>query len=187
MNNGPISDYPFALAIPEGDNRERQVCAECGWINYVNPKIVAGAVVTAGDKFLICKRAIEPRSGYWTMPAGYLEEGEAPAQGAKREAVEEANAEIAIDALLGIYAVARISQVHMIFRATLTSPEISPGEESSDVALVAWDDIPWDELAFPTVSWALNHFRDVAGRDDFQPFMNLDGEMWGFQERRVRL
>lgn len=187
MNNGPISDYPYARVVPEGDNRERDVCSDCGWINYVNPKIVAGAVVTLGDKFLICRRAIEPRIGYWTIPAGYIEEGEAPAQGAVREAVEEANAKIEIDALIGIYAIPRISQVHMMFRAALLDPDVSAGDESTEVALVGWSEIPWDELAFPTVTWALNHYREVEGRKDFQPFMNMDGEFFNLQGPKVAI
>ena len=172
MNNGPISDYPFAKEVPSGDDRERHVCATCGWIHYVNPKIVVGAVVAHEDRFLLCRRAIEPRSGFWTMPAGYLEEHEAPETGAAREAMEEATAEIAIDSLLAIYSIPRISQVQLIYRAQLTSPDIAPGIESEEVGLYHWDEIPWDELAFPTVRWALNHYREVEGQPNFQPFVN---------------
>ncbi len=170
MNNGPIDDYPFALAIPEGDDHERHVCADCGWIHYVNPKIVVGSVCTLDDKFLLCRRAIEPRSGYWTIPAGYLEERETPEAGAEREAMEEALASIDIDCLLGVYAIPRISQVQMIYRARLASPEIGAGPESEEVGLFAWAEIPWDELAFPTVRWSLDHFREVEGVEVFQPF-----------------
>lgn len=176
MNNGPINEYPFNVKVPTGDNRERHVCDDCGWIHYVNPKIVVGAVCTWEDKFLICRRSIEPRSGYWTIPAGYMEERETPEAGAAREAQEEANAVIDIDALLGIYSVPRISQVQMIYRARLVTPDVSAGDETEDVALVTWDEIPWDELAFPTVTWGLRHFREVAGRAAFQPFTNPEGD-----------
>lgn len=172
MNNGPIDSYRFALRVPEGDERERHVCATCGWIHYVNPKIVVGAVCRLDRRILLCRRAIDPRAGYWTIPAGYLEEHERPEAGAAREAMEEATAEIAIDALLAVYAVPRISQVQLIYRARLARPEIAAGPESEAVGLYAWDEIPWRELAFPTVGWALEHFRRSLGRDAFPPFSN---------------
>jgi ADP-ribose pyrophosphatase YjhB (NUDIX family) len=161
----------FAKQVPEGDSRERLVCGDCGWIHYENPKIIVGAVCTWEDKFLLCKRAIEPRVGFWTMPAGFMEEGETAEEGAAREAMEEACAPIAIDRLLAVYSVPRISQVHLIYRATLTEPKFEPGPESSDVMLVPWDEIPWQDLAFPTVHWALAHYREVASRADFSPFV----------------
>ena len=172
MNNGPLSDYPFALEVPAGDDRERQVCGTCGWIHYINPKIVVGAICTLGDRFLLCRRAIEPRAGYWTMPAGYMEERETPEAGAAREAREEACAEIEIDSLLAIYSILRISQVQMIFRARLAVPEIAAGPESEEVGLYRWDEIPWDELAFPTVTWALRHWREVEDVATFLAFVN---------------
>ncbi len=172
MNNGPLSDYPFALEVPAGDDRERQVCGTCGWIHYINPKIVVGAICTLGDRFLLCRRAIEPRAGYWTMPAGYMEERETPEAGAAREAREEACAEIEIDSLLAIYSILRISQVQMIFRARLAVPEIAAGPESEEVGLYRWDEIPWDELAFPTVTWALRHWREVEDVATFPAFVN---------------
>lgn len=162
----------FSRKIPPGDSLERQVCDDCGWIHYENPKIVVGAVCTWGDQFLLCRRAIEPRIGYWTIPAGYMEENESPKQGAAREADEEAEAKIEIDALLGIYDIPRISQVQLIYRARLLSDKIGPGIESLEVGLFDWDDIPRDELAFPTVTWALDHFQEVAGKSDFAPFTN---------------
>ena len=136
MNNGPISSYPFARKIPEGDTHERHVCGDCGWINYVNPKIVVGAVCTWEDKILLCKRAIEPRHGYWTVPAGFMEEGESTAEGAIRETLEEACATIEVDALIGIYNIPRISQVHMMYRAKMLSPDMGAGIESLEVKLV---------------------------------------------------
>jgi ADP-ribose pyrophosphatase YjhB (NUDIX family) len=165
----------FSWQVPDGDTSKRQVCDDCGWIHYDNPKIVVGAVCTWGDKFLLCRRAIEPRSGYWTIPAGYLEENESTEQGAAREAYEEAEAKIEIDTLLGIYNIPRISQVQLIYRATLVSDKIGPGLESLEVGFFDWDTIPWDNLAFPTVVWSLNHFKEVEGRDGFAPFTNPPG------------
>lgn len=172
MSNGPISDYPFASRIPGGDDRERHVCDTCGWIHYDNPKIVVGAVCRHDDRLLLCRRAIEPRRGYWTIPAGYLEQHETPEAGAAREAMEEATASIAIDALLSVYSVARISQVQLIYRARLTSPGLAAGVESQEVGLYRWDELPWDRLAFPTVRWALTHYRESRNLDRFPPFSN---------------
>lgn len=172
MNNGPISDYPFDLKVPEGDERERHVCARCGWIHYVNPKVVVGAVAVWQDRLLLCRRAIEPRAGYWTIPAGYLEEHETPEAGAAREAMEEASADIAIDALLAVYSVPRISQVQLIYRARLPRSEIAAGPESEEVGFYRWEEIPWDRLAFPTVRWALEHFRESRHLETFPPFGN---------------
>lgn len=175
MNNGPIDTYPFARRVPDGDNRERHVCNDCGWINYVNPRIVVGAVCTWEDKILLCRRAIEPRHGFWTIPAGYMEEGESTAAAAARETAEEAEAEIEVGALLGIYNIPRISQVHMMYRAEMLRPDASPGEESLEVKLADWADIPWDELAFPTITLALRHFDEVRGKEHFQPFTDVIG------------
>ena len=132
-----------------------------GWINYVNPKIVAGVVAVWEDKILMCCRAIEPRRGFWTLPAGFMEQQETIAEGAAREAFEEAQAKVEIDALIGIYNVARISQVQIFYRAQLVSPDIAAGPESEDVALPGWDEIPWKELAFPSVYWALQHYHQT--------------------------
>jgi len=158
---------PIHKRIPVDDTFERLVCDECGFINYINPKIVVGSVCTWEDKFLLCKRSIEPRKGFWTIPAGYMEERETSIEGAMREAQEEACAEIAIDSLLGVYNIARISQVQLIYRAKLVTPNIAAGPESLEVGLFTWDEIPWDELAFPSVHWALGHFREVEGQTDF--------------------
>ena len=166
----------FDKRVPEGDNRERLVCGDCGWIHYDNPKIVVGAVISHEDKILMCRRAIEPRLGYWTIPAGFLEEHESTEDGARRETQEEATAEIQIEGLLAVYNVPRISQVQLIYKARLASPEFAPGPESQEVKLYGWDEMPWDELAFPSVNWALNHFREVAGQKVFSPFTNPPGE-----------
>lgn len=164
----------FITKIPPGDDKPRQVCGDCGFVNYINPKIVAGAVVTQGEQILLCRRAIEPRKNYWTLPAGFMEEGETVEAGAAREAMEEANAVIDIDQLLGVYSVPRISQVQIMFRAKLMS-DISPGPESLEVGLFDWKDIPWRELAFPTVVWALTHYAQIRDKDAFVPFFNPPG------------
>jgi ADP-ribose pyrophosphatase YjhB (NUDIX family) len=151
---------------------ERYVCGDCGHIYYSNPKIVVGSVVVEGGKILLCRRAIEPREGFWTLPAGFLEEHETPEDGAKREAKEEAECEIELDALLAVYSVPRISQVQLMYRARLKTPHFAPGTESLEVALFAWEDIPWTELAFPSVVWALNHYRETKDRNVFAPGTN---------------
>ncbi|WP_262692272.1 NUDIX hydrolase [Kordiimonas aestuarii] len=165
----------FEKRIPEGDERERLVCTDCGFIHYENPRIIAGAVVEHAGRILLCRRAIFPQKGRWTIPAGYLENGEAPHEGAAREVYEEALAEIEITDLLAVYAVKHISQVHLMYRATLKAPDFGPGTESLEVALFDWQDIPWDELAFPSVHWVLNHHREVRGKTGFAPFTNPVG------------
>jgi ADP-ribose pyrophosphatase YjhB (NUDIX family) len=168
----PKQAQSFQRRIPEDDDRERLVCDFCGFIHYENPKIVVGSVVTCGEKLLLCRRAIEPRDGFWTLPAGYMELHETPEQGAAREAWEEARAAIEIELLLGVYAIPRISQVQMIFRARLPRPDFSPGPESREVALFSWEEIPWDEIAFPSVHWALHHWRQSRDQQGFPPFTN---------------
>jgi len=146
------------------------VCDHCGFIDYVNPRIVVGVVCTFEDQYLLCKRAIEPRKGYWTFPAGFLEQGESPEAGAAREAAEEAGADVRVEALLGIYSIPRIGQVQMMFQGALRSREVAAGEESLEVRFVPWSGIPWDDLAFLSVSAALRHHDEVRGRAEFPPF-----------------
>lgn len=148
----------FSLQTPAGDDRLRRVCDTCGFVDYVNPKVVVGSVVIDAGKVLLCRRAIEPRKGYWTLPAGFLEERETVEEGAKREAREEACAELELHGILAVYSVPRISQVQIMFRASLRSG-FSAGPESLEVKLFAWEDIPWAELAFPSVLWALQHYK----------------------------
>ena len=171
---------PRVLEIPEGDNRERLVCPDCGFINYENPKIVVGAVVGYGGKIMLCRRDINPRRGFWTIPAGFLELNETVVDGARREAREEACAEIEIDRVLGIYNVPRISQVQIIYRASLPAPDFGVGEETQEVVLFSWDDVPWDEIAFPSVHWALNDYRAVEGVEVFAPHSNPEGDLGNF-------
>lgn len=168
----------FITQIPDGDNRERLVCATCGHIAYENPKIVVGSVVADGDRVLLCRRAIEPRKGYWTLPAGYLELGETPNEGAAREAFEEANARIALDGILAVYSISRIGQVQIIFsgrfqdRESESAIRYAPGAESLEVGLFAWADIPFDDLAFPSVRWALDAWRERQGAPPGAPATN---------------
>jgi ADP-ribose pyrophosphatase YjhB (NUDIX family) len=157
-------DMPnFERRIPVGDERERMVCADCGYIDYQNPKVVVGTVVAFGGKILMCRRAIEPRRGFWTLPAGYLELGETLEEGAAREAMEEATAAISIDGILAVFSVSRIGQVQVIFRGRFADPDspgFAAGPESLEVALFAWDNIPWNDIAFPTVRWALHAWNE---------------------------
>jgi ADP-ribose pyrophosphatase YjhB (NUDIX family) len=164
----------FALEIPDGDDKERRVCQRCDFIDYQNPKIVAGSVVLEDQKILLCKRAIEPRKGFWTLPAGFMELGESVEEAAQREAQEEALATIEIDRLLAVYSVPRIGQVQVMFRANLIG-DYGVGPESEAVDLVEWKDIPWSELAFPTVIWALTHFAETRDLETFAPFSNPPG------------
>ncbi len=152
----------FVRRTPQGEDRERLICGDCGYVAYENPKIVVGSVVSEGGRILLCRRAIEPRHGFWTLPAGYMELGETAEEGAKREAWEEARARLELEGVLAIYSIARIGQVQIIYKASLTEPGIAAGPESLDVRFFAWEEIPWDELAFPSVHWALKAWRAGA-------------------------
>jgi len=166
----------FSRSVPDGDDRERDVCDHCGFVDYKNPKIVVGSVALWKEKILLCRRAIEPRKGFWTLPAGYLELGESVEEGARREAWEEARARLVLDRLLAVYSVPRISQVQVMYRAALENGEIEAGPESAEVDLFDWSDIPWGDIAFPTVGWALRHWRETRNETDFPPFANpVDG------------
>jgi ADP-ribose pyrophosphatase YjhB (NUDIX family) len=163
----------FIRRIPEGDDRERLVCPDCGHIAYENPKIVVGSVVADAGRVLLCRRAIEPRRGFWTLPAGYLELGETIEEGARREAWEEAQARIALDGILGVYSISRIGQVQILFLARFdNAPHFGPGPESLEVALFSWECIPWEEIAFPTVRWALEKWRECGEADLGRPAGN---------------
>ena len=174
---GSTLDLSFVHRVPGGDSIARDICDHCGLIHYDNPKIVVGSVVTFEKKFLLCKRAIDPRKGFWTLPAGFMEHGESVEEGARREAREEANVEIHIRDVLAIYSIARIAQVQIMYRAEMKTPTFSPGIESLDVALFDWDEIPWDELAFPSVHWALQQFREVVDKAIITPFTNPEGAL----------
>lgn len=162
----------FSILRPSDDNRDRLVCGDCGWIHYENPRVIVGAVVRHGDQILFCRRAIRPRYGYWTVPGGFMELGESPEEGAAREVYEEAGASVAINGLLGVYAVPRIGQVHLIYLATLIGTEFQSGSESLDTKLfpATQEGIPWDDLAFPVNHWTLRDFLTLNGREVSTPF-----------------
>jgi ADP-ribose pyrophosphatase YjhB (NUDIX family) len=176
MAKTPSHSINFRQEVPDGDTHLRDVCTTCGFVHYVNPKIVTGSVVRFHNRILMCRRAIEPRIGYWTLPAGFMEVGETAEQAAIREAREEANAEIIIDRLLAVYTIPRIAQVQIMYQAHLATKSISPGIESLEVKLMTWDEIPWKELAFPSVRWALEQYKSIEGEEPFAPFSNPPGE-----------
>ena len=147
-----------AYRIPEGDSLLRAVCGTCGTIHYQNPKMVVGCIATLEDRILLCRRAIQPRHGLWTLPAGFMENDESASEGAAREALEEANARVEIIDLYTVYSIPHISQVYMMFRAKLLDPDVSPGLESLEVKLATESEIPWGELAFAMVRRTLEHF-----------------------------
>lgn len=149
---------PVSHRIPSGDNRHRYVCDACGAIHYENPRMVVGCLPYWDDKVLLCRRAIEPRYGLWTLPAGFMENGETTAEGAVRETLEEAGARVAIDDLYALINVPDIDQVYLLFRARLLDLDFAPGEESLEVALFDEAAIPWDRLAFRTVRETLAHY-----------------------------
>lgn len=146
------------LEIPAGDNRERHVCSHCDTIHYQNPRIITGTLPILGNQVLLCRRAIEPRYGLWTLPAGFMENGETTEQGASRETWEEARAKVRIKGLYTLFNLPQINQVYFFYRAELTRPEFGAGPESLEVALFHEDEIPWDELAFPVVERTLKHY-----------------------------
>ncbi len=156
-----------AYLIPVDDNRERAVCPACGMVHYENPLNVVGTVPVWGEQVLLCKRAIEPRRGLWTLPAGFLELGETTAQGALRETDEEAGAQVELGALFSVLNVVRVGQVHFFYLATMTSPALDPGSETLEARLFREDEVPWDEIAFRTVRETLRFFFDDRRRGKF--------------------
>lgn len=152
---------PVIHRIPEGDNRPRYICSHCSTIHYENPKVIVGCVPIYQDQILLCKRAIEPRYGLWTLPAGFMENGESLAEGAARETLEEANAAVTLGELYTIFSLPHISQVYVFFLSELDNLDFYPGEESLETRLFSEDQVPWAELAFPVISETLrNYFSD---------------------------
>jgi len=146
---------PVSQKIPHGDNLPRYVCDRCETIHYQNPRIIAGCIAEWEDKILLCKRAIEPRYGLWTLPAGFMENGETTAQGAARESLEEANAIVRNMSLFCMFSIPHISQVYMMYRGQLQNESVHPGAESLETALLDETSIPWDKLAFPVMTETL--------------------------------
>jgi ADP-ribose pyrophosphatase YjhB (NUDIX family) len=160
--------HRLVLKIPEGDHLPRFVCTNCGMIHYQNPRLVLGCVPEWDGRILLCRRAIEPRLGFWTVPAGFMENGETLQQAAARECQEEALATVEIGSLLALVSVIHAAQVHVMFRARLIAPQFAAGPESLEVALYEEADVPWGELAFPSGEFTLRrYFSDrAAGRED---------------------
>jgi ADP-ribose pyrophosphatase YjhB (NUDIX family) len=149
---------PAEYRTPADDNRERATCTACGEIHYENPLNVVGTVPYWGELVLLCKRNIEPRYGFWTLPAGFMELGETVAEGALRETVEEAGAEVEMLSLFTVLNVVRVGQVHLFYTARMLSATLAPGPETIEARLFREDEIPWDQLAFRTVRLTLEHF-----------------------------
>jgi ADP-ribose pyrophosphatase YjhB (NUDIX family) len=163
----PNCAAPVVRRVPDGDHLPRHVCPACGAIHYRNPKMIAGCVPEHAGRILICRRAIEPRRGYWTIPAGFMEVGETLQQAAARECQEEALARVEVGSLCAIVHVLHAEQVHVMFRATLADESFGVGPESLDARLCDERDIPWPEIAFASVEFTLRrYFEDRgAGRD----------------------
>ena len=162
----PACGQSVSLRVPPGDNRERFVCNGCGAIHYQNPRNVVGTIPIWDGKVLLCRRAIEPRYGFWTLPAGFMEIGETTAQAAARETREEAGARVEVQELFALLNVPHVQQVHLFYRARLLDADLAAGNESLDVRLFDEAEVPWEELAFPTVGQTLRfYFADrAAGR-----------------------
>lgn len=158
MNFCSLCGAKTELAIPEGDDRHRHICSECDTVHYLNPKIITGCLPIWEDKVLLCKRAIEPRSGLWTLPAGFMENGESVEQGAARESWEEARLNLHALELYQVFSLPHINQVYFFYRAEIRDLDFGPGPESLEVELYHLDDIPWDQLAFPVVDTTLRHY-----------------------------
>lgn len=144
--------------VPPGDNLPRHVCTACHTIHYQNPRMVVGTLPVWENRILLCRRAIEPRRGFWTLPAGFMENGESLEQAAARETAEEAGCEIELGKLFAIVSIPPIHQVHFFYRATLLGPDCNPGEETLETALLHEDEVPWDDLAFHSVRYAIQQF-----------------------------
>ena len=168
MNFCSQCGQPVELRVPPGDHLPRYICSHCGAIHYQNPRIIAGCVPEHEGRILLCRRAIEPRLGYWTVPAGFMENRETIQQAAAREALEEACAQVQIGSLLAVVHVMEAHQVHIFFRAALPRAEFGVAPESLDVGLFAPGDIPWSDIAFPSVEFALQRYLAdrAAGRED---------------------
>jgi len=153
--------------VPADDNRERAVCTACGEIHYENPLNVVGTVPVYGERVLLCRRAIEPRHGFWTLPAGFMELGETVADGARRETDEEAGAQVELEGLFSVLNVVRVGQVHLFYRARMLSEHLAPGPETLEARLFREDEVPWDELAFRTVRRTLELYFEDRRRGAF--------------------
>ena len=168
MNYCPVcGSSEISLKIPDGDNRERYVCSNCGTIHYSNPNVVVGTIPCYEDKILLCKRGIEPRYGLWTLPAGFLENGESLSDGAKRETKEETQADVEMGMIYSIFNIPQINQIYVIHLAKLRDLNFGPTSESLEVKLFKEDEIPYEELAFPFVPKTIEHYYQCLEKDSF--------------------
>ncbi len=159
-----VCGAPALYVVPADDNRERAVCTACAEIHYENPINVVGTLPVWGEQVLLCRRNIEPRYGFWTLPAGFLELGESTAEGALRETDEEAGARVELQGLFTVLNVVRVGQLHLYYRARMLDTTLAPGPETIEARLFREDEVPWDQLAFRTVRQTLEHyFADRRG------------------------
>ncbi|MEO8628771.1 MAG: NUDIX hydrolase [Betaproteobacteria bacterium] len=158
MNYCSVCGHTVVRRVPPGDTLPRWLCEHCGTIHYENPRVIVGCVAEWEGKILLCRRAIEPRIGLWTVPAGFLENGETTAAGAQRETLEEANARVEVSQLFSLYNLPHINQVYLLFAGRLLDPDVSAGIESLETALFDQADIPWNQIAFATVRNTLTHY-----------------------------
>jgi ADP-ribose pyrophosphatase YjhB (NUDIX family) len=171
----PDCGQPVERRIPSGDNLPRAVCTACGAVHYENPRIVVGCVPEWQGRILLCRRAIMPRRGYWTVPAGFMENGESLQTAAARETLEEAEARVEVGSLLSVTHVLHAAQVHISFRGHLADGRYGVGAESLECFLCAEADIPWNEIAFPSIEFALRcYFEDRSAGVERLHFSDID-------------
>ena len=163
----PNCAAPLVRRVPPGDALPRDVCDACGSVHYVNPKLVVGTLPEWEGRVLLCRRAIEPRYGYWTLPAGFMENGETTGEGALRETLEEAGARVELVAAFSMISVPYVNQIHVFYRARLRDLEFKPGVESLEVALFEEARVPWKDIAFRTVGLTLKHWFADRARNNF--------------------
>ena len=163
----PNCAAPVAQRVPPGDSLPRYLCDACGSIHYQNPKLVLGCLPEWESRLLLCRRAIEPRYGYWTLPAGFMENGESTGEGAARETLEEAGARVELIAPFSMISVPYVNQVHLFYRARLLDLDFKAGEESLEVALFEEAQVPWKDIAFRTVGLTLKHWFADRARGSF--------------------
>ena len=164
---------PVSLKVPEGDNRLRYVCGHCHTVHYQNPLVIVGVLPEYNQQILLCKRAIEPQKGRWTLPAGFMENDESTLEGALRECQEEAYASVIEPKLYALYDIPHINQVYVFYRAQLANLDFGPSAESTEVALFDEEAIPWDQLAFPVVSAVLKRYLNDRKKDHFEVFNDV--------------
>lgn len=171
MSNETRTKGPREKKIPKGDDKERLTCPDCDFILYDNPKIVVGSVVEHDGRVILCKRDIEPSKGKWALPNGFLENDETTEEGAIREALEEAELTIEITGLIGVFNLPHVNQVQLVYRAVMLNDHYAPAHETQEVRLFSWDEIPWKELAFPSVEMSLHywHSKQNMPHNDYAP------------------